>query len=139
MKVTRIRKAPDGGSQFCDFEIRLEPTSYADSSGRTAHLSKFFPATEWAVGEVPEGLNLDWHPAPQRQLATVLEGVFEVETSDGERRVWRSGEMFLADDSGSRGHRTRAVGGTVRLLFLRFPDQVVWGDQNSSRATDPNI
>jgi hypothetical protein len=126
MKVMRIIKAPDGGSQFGEIEMQLKPTGYTDNSGRTAHLSDFLPASEWAVAESPEGLSLDWHPAPQRQLALVLEGVLEVETSDGERRRWRAGEMLLADDAGSRGHRTLIIGQPARLLFLRLPNEVVF-------------
>jgi hypothetical protein len=29
--------------------------------------------------------------------------------------------MFLADDAGSRGHRTRTIGGPARVLFVHLP------------------
>ena len=30
-------------------------------------------------------------------------------------------EVFLADDVGSRGHRTRTIGGPARVLFVHLP------------------
>jgi hypothetical protein len=32
-----------------------------------------------------------------------------------------AGEVFLADDVGSRGHRTRTIGGPARVLFVHLP------------------
>jgi hypothetical protein len=31
--------------------------------------------------------------------------------------------MFLADDVGSRGHRTRTIGGPARVLFVHLPPE----------------
>jgi hypothetical protein len=38
-----------------------------------------------------------------------------------------SGEVFLADDVGSRGHRTRTIGGPVRVLFVHLPPEANLG------------
>ena len=73
------------------------------------------------VTEMPEGLYQDWHPASRRQLLIVLFGTLEVETSDGKKHRCSSGEVFLADDVGSRGHRTRTIGGPARVLFVHLP------------------
>src|SRR5215471_5528318 len=73
------------------------------------------------VTETPEGLYQDWHPASRRQLLIVLSGTLEVETSDGKKHRCSSGEVFLADDVGSRGHRTRTIGGPARVLFVHLP------------------
>jgi len=73
------------------------------------------------VTEMPEGLYQDWHPASRRQLLIVLSGTLEVETSDGTKHRCSSGEVFLADDVGSRGHRTRTIGGSARVLFVHLP------------------
>src|SRR5213080_2575344 len=73
------------------------------------------------VTEMPEGLYQDWHPASRRQLLIVLSGTLEVETSDGTKHRCGSGEVFLADDVGSRGHRTRTIGGPARVLFVHLP------------------
>jgi quercetin dioxygenase-like cupin family protein len=51
----------------------------------------------------------------------VLRGLLEVQTTDGEKRRWNAGEMFMADPHG-RGHQTRVIEGPVQLLFLRLPE-----------------
>ncbi|HEY2540884.1 MAG TPA: hypothetical protein VGI28_15525 [Stellaceae bacterium] len=71
--------------------------------------------------EMPEGLYQDWHRASRRQLLVVLSGTLEVETGDERKHRCGSGEVFLADDVGSRGHRTRTIGGRARVLFVHLP------------------
>ncbi len=51
----------------------------------------------------------------------MLSGTVEVEASDGTKHRWSNGEMFLADDVGSRGQRTRTIGGSARVLFAHLP------------------
>jgi hypothetical protein len=53
----------------------------------------------------------------------VLSVTVEVEASDGTKHRWSNGEMFLADDVGSRGHRTRTIGGPARVLFVHLPQE----------------
>ncbi len=79
------------------------------------------------VTEMPEDLYQDWHPASRRQLLVVLSGTLEVETSDGRQHRCGSGEVFLADDVGSRGHRTHTIGGPARVLFVHLPSEANLG------------
>ena len=79
------------------------------------------------VTEMPEGLYQDWHPTSRRQLLFVLSGTLEVETSDGKKHRCSSGEVFLADDVGSRGHRSRTIGGPARVLFVHLPPEADLG------------
>ena len=39
----------------------------------------------------------------------------------GKKHRCSNGEVFLADDAGSRGHRTRTIGGPARVLFVHLP------------------
>jgi hypothetical protein len=57
----------------------------------------------------------------------VLSGTLEVETSDGKKHRCSSGDVFLADDVGSRGHRTRTIGGPARVLFVHLPAEAKVG------------
>jgi hypothetical protein len=79
------------------------------------------------VTEMPEGFYQDWHPASRRQLLFVLSGTLEVETSDGKEERCSSGDVFLADDVGSGGHRTRTIGGAARVLFVHLPAEAKIG------------
>jgi quercetin dioxygenase-like cupin family protein len=63
------------------------------------------------------------HNAPRRQFIVHLEGVVEVEASDGERRRFEPGDVVLVEDVSGRGHVTRWVSeGERRTLFLPLPD-----------------
>jgi len=122
MKLIRFVPAPDGGSQFVEVDIPIDNAS-TDAFGRVIRRSAILTAQSTMLGEMPEGLNQDWHPASRRQLLIVLSGTVEVETSDGTKHRWSNGEMFLADDVGSRGHRTRTIGGPARVLFVHLPPE----------------
>jgi hypothetical protein len=120
MKVTRFVTAPDGGSKFVEIDIPIDNAS-TDAWGHTSHRSAILPAQSAMVTEMPAGLYQDWHPASRRQLLFVLSGTLEVETSDGTKHRCSSGDVFLADDVGSTGHRSRTIGGPARVLFVHLP------------------
>ena len=122
MKIIRFASAPDGGSQFVGVDIPIDNAS-TDAFGNTVHRSAILPAQSTMVTEMPEGLYQDWHPASRRQLLFVLSGTLEVETSDGKKHQCSSGDVFMADDVGSSGHRSRTIGGPARVLFVHLPPE----------------
>jgi redox-sensitive bicupin YhaK (pirin superfamily) len=122
MKIVRFASASNGGSQFVEVDIPIDKAS-TDAFGNTVHRSAILPAQSTMVTEMPEGLYQDWHPASRRQLLFVLSGTLEVETSDGKKHQCSSGDVFLADDVGSSGHRTRTIGGPARVLFVHLPPE----------------
>lgn len=121
MKFARIAPAPDGGSEFAELEVPLPNTS-SFPFGLTANRSDAIPADCVTLNDLPEGLSVDMHPAPRSQLVIVLSGTVEVETSNGETRRFRVGDLVFADDVGTRGHRTRIVEGPAQLLFVHLPN-----------------
>lgn len=126
VKIVRFIPAPDGGSQFVEVDIPIGNAA-TDAFGHLIRRSGVLPAQSAMLTEMPEGMNQDWHPASRRQLVVVLSGTVEVETSDGSKKRWSGGEMFLADDAGSRGHRTRTIGGPARVLFVHLPPDLAIG------------
>jgi hypothetical protein len=126
MKIVRFASASDSGSQFVEFDLPIDDAS-TDAFGNTVHRSAILPAQSTMVTEMPEGLYQDWHPASRRQLLVVLSGTLEVETSDGKKHRCGSGDVFLADDVGSRGHRTRTIGGPARVLFVHLSPEASLG------------
>jgi hypothetical protein len=126
VKITRFIPTQDGGSQFVEADIPINNAA-TDAFGHMIHRSAVVPAQSTMLAEMPERLNQDWHPASRRQLVIVLSGMVEVETTDGSKRCWSDGEIFLADDAGSRGHRTRTIGGPARVLFVHLPPDLSIG------------
>ena len=120
MKFVRIGPTPDGGSQFDEAEIPL-PNRSLFSSRKTVARSDLIPADGVTLNHLPEGLRVDPHPAPRSQLVVVLAGAVEVETSNGEKRVFQAGDLVFADDLETRGHKTSTVGGPAELLFIHLP------------------
>ena len=129
MTIVRFTSTSDGGSQFVEIDLPIDNAS-TDAFGNTVQRSAILPAQSTMVTEMPEGLYQDWHPASRRQLLVVLSGTLEVETSDGRKHRCGSGEVFLADDVGSRGHRTRTIGGPARVLFVHLPPEANLGGQS---------
>jgi hypothetical protein len=122
MKLIRFTSTPDGGSHFVEVDIPIDNAA-TDVFGNIVHRSEILPAQSTMITEMPEGLYQDWHPASRRQLLFVLSGTLEVETSDGKKHRCSNGEVFLADDVGRRGHRTRTIGGPARVLFVHLPPE----------------
>ena len=102
-KVTRIYSDNQGESRFEDVDILL-----ADS-GMIGRLSEPVPASALIFREVAPSYNLDFHPAPQRQYIILLDGEIEIETSLGEKRRFKGGEVLLVEDTTGKGHKTRNI------------------------------
>ena len=101
VKVTRMYSGDDGESHFEDITLPMK-----DQLG-------FF---EWTdpikttgiiFGELYYEGQDDWHNAPRRQYFITLSGEVEMTVSDGESRVFRAGDILLAEDTTGRGHRRR--------------------------------
>ena len=115
MKVTRVCSDGEGGSHFEDLDVPLEASGYGS-------LSQLVPAAGVYFRETPVGGALDFHNAPRRQFIVNLSGCVEIETTDGEKRQLRAGDIMLADDVAGRGHITRDIEGPRRSLFLPLPE-----------------
>ena len=72
------------------------------------------------TAELPEV----WEPhrAPRRQLVVVLEGVLEVETSDGQVERRGPGAVALAADVEGVGHISRVIEAPARFLMIPLAD-----------------
>lgn len=56
-----------------------------------------------------KGAIFDWHTAPQPQYIIYLEGEVEVEASDGEKKIFKPGDVLFATDLTGKGHITRTL------------------------------
>lgn len=117
MRITRVYADEDGGSRFGEVEIDLE------DAGEIGRLSEDIPVTGVVFRENDPDYDFDWHNAPRRQYVVLLDGAIEIETSDGETRRFRGGDVILVEDTTGRGHRTRTTDARPRRsLFLPLGD-----------------
>lgn len=121
MIITSFYTTSDGTSRFADVDVSC-PNERHDEFGHVLRTSASYASPAVQFVELPAGMDQGWHTAPARQLVVVLSGEIEVETGDGEKRRWRTGDCFLPADVTGQGHRTRSIGGPVRLLFAPLPD-----------------
>jgi hypothetical protein len=113
MKVVRIYTGPDNQSHFEDLQIPLK------DGGKVGFLSERMKASGVVFRETTGDYNYDFHTAPRRQLVVNLEGEVEIEVGDGTRRILRTGDILLAEDTTGQGHISRAVAGKPRKsLFI---------------------
>lgn len=113
LTIVRIYTGTDDQSHFEDVQIPLK------SSGKIGFLSELMNATGIVFRETGGDYNYDFHTAPRRQYVVNLEGEVEIEVGDGSKRVLRSGDILLAEDTSGQGHISRAVAGKPRKsLFI---------------------
>ena len=108
MKITRLYSGSDGESHFGEIEIDLE------DMGPIGRLSVRSPVKSIIFRENDADYDYDWHNAPERQYIVLLDGEIEIEASDGEKRMFRGGDILLVEDVVGKGHKTRATNNMPR-------------------------
>ena len=122
MKYVRLYADEDGESHFEDVEVELAPTDYAPPAP-PINVSNPVPAGQLIFLAVPPGWIGDWHPSPTRQFMLFTIGELEIETSDGDVRLCKQGDVCLGEDVHGRGHRSRVVGDSdVSAVIVQMPE-----------------
>jgi hypothetical protein len=120
MRFPKVTDDGSGGTRFDEFDVPQAETPYAENVPPLL-ISAALAGTGAVFVTVPvEVRETERHPAPRRQFVVVLEGQFEIGTTDGEKRSLSPGMIALMDDVGTRGHTT-TVGSTGPATFLAIP------------------
>lgn len=109
MKYAVLYSDAEGNSHFRDVEVGFKSVNFAPPAPPVG-LSDYMPASQMVFFHIPSGWFGDWHPAPKRQFFCCLTGEAELTTTDGEKRIFRSGDVFLLEDISGKGHQTKVVG-----------------------------
>ena len=114
--VTRIYSDGEGDSHFEDITIPLT------DAGDIGKLSDGIAAKEIIFREVLPSYDYDFHNAPQKQYIILLDGEIEIETSLGDKRTFKPGEVLLVEDTTGKGHKTRNLQPINRKsIFITLP------------------
>lgn len=103
MKYTLLFTNTDNKSYFKEIDAGIE------SNQPLGSYSKKFPVKKMMFREFEKGAEFPMHTAPQRQYIIYLEGEVEVETSSGEKRIFKPGDVLFATDLTGEGHITRTL------------------------------
>jgi hypothetical protein len=101
IRITRVYSDPKGESHFEDIEMPLK------NNGEIGFLSDKIPVKEIIFRKVKSGYDYDFHNAPQKQYIILMNGEIEIETSLGEKRTFKGGDILLVEDTQGKGHKTR--------------------------------
>ena len=114
---TRMYTDADGESHFDEATLDLELKDYAPPAEPIAVHS--FQNVDSATLLRMEGNSFeDWHQAPRRQFAFILQGTVEVTVTDGEVRRFTPGDVVLLEDTAGKGHTTRIIGDVAHLGLM---------------------
>ena len=115
-KVTRVFADDQGESHFEDVIYPLT------EGGPIGNLSQKIKVNNIMFRMVKPTYN-DLHTAPERQYVVLLDGGVEIETSVGEKRIFKAGEVLLMEDTTGKGHRSRNIKPEPRSsIFITFED-----------------
>ena len=116
MMITRLYTGTDDRSHFEDIEVPFE--SREDFGLFTLPE----PAKAVFFREIPPGYIYPWHNVVCREYVVIIDGKAEVEVGDGEKRIFKKGDVLLGEDLTGQGHRTRVLGKKVwRQVFVTLP------------------
>jgi hypothetical protein len=99
--ITRIYSDETGHSHFSEELIVLH------DNGIIGSLSERFAVKDIIFREVLPSYDYDFHQAPQKQYIVLLDGEIEIETSLGDVRRFRGGDVLFLEDVSGKGHKTR--------------------------------
>jgi hypothetical protein len=114
MRYVRIYNDERGQARFEDREISFAPAVFAPPAP-PLDVSSAEPIRELLFIRFSAGWSDAAHPAPAQQWMFILSGRGET-TAGGETRSWRSGDVFLLEDTAPPGHATSVFEDTVMAV-----------------------
>ena len=97
-KYIKLCTDAEGHSHFEDCEMELPPVRLVPNA-EPLYLASFGQGEQVNFFASTAGWESDWHVSASRSLFVLLSGVWEIEASDGQKRVVRPTEMLLAEDT----------------------------------------
>jgi hypothetical protein len=114
--ITRLYSDSNGDARFEDIFIPL------NDAGEIGKLSEGLPVTSIIFREVEASYDYNFHNAPQKQYLILIDGAIEIETTLGEKRQFKAGDVLLLEDTEGKGHRTRNLEPRKRKsVFITVP------------------
>jgi hypothetical protein len=114
--VTRVYSDSNGDTRFEDIGIPLK------DAGEIGKLSAHIPVASVIFREVEPSYDYNFHNAPQKQYLILIDGEIEIETTLGEKKQFKAGDVLLLEDTEGKGHRTRNLQPIKRKsIFITVP------------------
>lgn len=105
--ISVVHTEPNGETRFSTEMVQLHYWFSAGDRTEDQSVEKF------GFYHLDKSFDAGFHVAPRTQFLVILKGTLRIETTDGERRDFVPGSVFLVTDTkekGSRGHQSKAIG-----------------------------
>ena len=99
--ITSVFSDRSVDKRFEDISIPLQ------DAGEIGKLSTGLPVSSIIFRDVGATYDYNFHNAPQKQYLILIDGGIEIETTLGEKRQIKSGDVLLIEDTEGKGHHTR--------------------------------
>ncbi|WP_367323350.1 hypothetical protein [Streptomyces sp. HUAS ZL42] len=113
--VSRLYNDEKGESHFIEETLEVTAANFAPPAP-PIYVSDGVPAKQVVYLFLPAGYEGDFHPAPRRQIMTLISGSLECSVSDGETRTFSPGNTQLVEDTQGKGHATKALEDCVMVV-----------------------
>ncbi|MDA5283044.1 hypothetical protein ACWGHM_39900 [Streptomyces sp. NPDC054904] len=113
--VSRLYNDENGESHFIDETLEVTAVNFAPPAP-PIFVSEGVPAKQAVYLFLPAGYVGDFHPAPRRQIMTLISGLLECGVSDGTWRTFTPGNTQLVEDTQGKGHATKALQDCVMIV-----------------------
>jgi hypothetical protein len=113
--VSRLYNDENGESHFIDETLEVTAMNFAPPAP-PIFVSDGVPAKQAVYLFLPAGYEGDFHPAPRRQIMTLVSGALECGVSDGTWRRFSPGSTQLVEDTQGKGHATKALEDCVMIV-----------------------
>ena len=113
----RLYADSSGESHFEDVTVELREVEFAPPAPALL-LSEFGAAARAAFLGGPKGWTGEWHRSSGRNLFVVISGEWEVEASDGGKRLFSPNDVLLLEDTFGKGHNSRVTSSYESLALL---------------------
>ena len=103
MKLTNIYVDENGHSYLGEVEL-----AQTGNAGRIS--AKPQDVEYWQMSQTLPGHYVDFKTVPEPRVISVLSGRMELTVSNGEKRSFSRGDIFVLQDTSGQGHCTRTLG-----------------------------
>ena len=126
----RLYVDSNGESHFDDVGVELREVPFAPPAP-PLWLCELGAAVRAAFLGGPAGWQGEWHQSTGRNLFVVIKGEWEIEVSDGEKRMFSPTDVVLLEDTSGKGHNSRVTSSDHSLaLFVELgPKSLVLGTE----------
>ncbi|MHB1125842.1 MAG: hypothetical protein ACYC2T_02640 [Bacillota bacterium] len=118
MKYTRIYTGADGDTHLEDVNMEISPRVFSEGAAPVCLSDPWKASGVFFLAAGLETKELGFYNSPQKMMGLLMAGDCIQETSDGDRRMFKPGDVILYEDNTGLGHKSN---NSVGVIFAMVP------------------